>query len=67
MKKFSIKCLWDFVNRVEVSYPIQTRNRANKAFDVLCKQNNIYGSQNEDDFDSMFDTIACIVRESYHR
>ena len=61
--KYSINQLWDFINRIEVDDPKATRARAEQAIEVLdkCKHLDI------DTYDSMMDSIAYIVRESYHR
>ena len=61
--KHSINQLWDFINRIEVNDPKATRARAEQAIKVLdkCKYLDI------DTYDSMMDSIAYIVRESYHR
>ena len=61
--KYSINQLWDFINRIEVDDPTATRARAEQAIEVLdkCKYLDI------DTYDNMMDSIAYIVRESYHR
>ena len=61
--KHSINQLWDFINRIEVDDPKATRARAAQAIEVLdkCKYLDI------DTYDNMMDSIAYIVRESYHR
>lgn len=63
--KVTIKQLWDFINRIEVNDPKLTRDRAESAIKVL---DNV-GSDilDIDTYDSMMDSIAYIVRESYHR
>lgn len=61
--KYSINQLWSFVNRIEVNDPKLTRDRANQAIKVLDKAECL----DIDTYNSMMDSIAYIVRNSYHR
>ena len=61
--KYTIKQLWDFVNRVEVDDPVVTRDRAQTTIKVLDKVDYL----DVDTYDAMMDAIAYIVRESYNR
>lgn len=63
MKKYTNNELWGFVNRIEVDSPSETRKRAEQVIKVLdkCEYLNI------DTYNDMMDTIAYMVRESYHR
>lgn len=53
---------WDFVNRCDVSDPVETRRRVNVAISVLDN-----ASISIDDYNDMMDALAYIVRESYYR
>ncbi len=61
--KYTVKQLWDFVNRIEVDDPNVTRDRAQTAIEFL---DNIVGLDIYV-YNDMMDAIAYIVRESYHR
>ena len=63
MKKYTNNELWNFVNRIEVDSPSETRKRAEQAIKVLdkCEYLDI------DTYNNMMDAIAYMVRESYHR
>lgn len=61
--KYSINQLWSFVNRIEVNDPKLTRHRANQAIKVLDEVEGL----DIDTYNSMMDSIAYIVRDSYHR
>lgn len=61
--KCSVNRLWSFINRIEVNDPKLTRDRAQSAIKVLDKVENL----NIDTYNSMMDSIAYIVRDSYHR
>lgn len=63
MKKYTINQLWAFINRIEVDSPVKTRERAAQAEAVLCKCDYL----DVNIFDEMMNSIAYIVRESYHR
>ena len=52
---------WDFVNRIQVDNPAETRRRCDLAIAVLDK-----APISTDDYDDMISSIAYIYRESYH-
>lgn len=53
---------WAFVNRCDMEDPVETRRRCAVAEGVLAK-----APISIDDYDAMMDTLAYLVRESYHR
>lgn len=63
MKKYTNNELWAFVNRIEVESATETRKRAQQAIKVLDKCDYL----DMGIYDDMMETIACVVRESYHR
>ena len=63
MKKYTVNQLWDFVNRIEVEDVKLTRDRAQSAIKFL---DNLAGLD-VNTYNDMMDSIAYIVRESYHK
>lgn len=58
----NLKKYWDFVNRVEVEDPAETRSRAYKAMEVLDR-----APLDIDTYDDMMSALHYLIRESYHR